>query len=178
MKSLAVIALLAAPTVVIAKTAPAPAAVTGPKVGLAVVGKDNQNAGTVAEVRADAIVIDTGTNKVPVPVAAVGVNPKGLWIGMTRAELDAAYAASTTQAQSNFAAQLAPGKTVNGLNGAVLGTIKQVEGEFVDLTTARGDVRLPKSGFGPGPGGVIQLGLTQEQLFAAMPAPAATPPSS
>lgn len=180
MKAIVIAALIALPTgVAVAKTekaaaAPAPATV---KVGAAVVGKDNQTAGTIAQITAQAIVIDTGTNKVPVPVAAVGVNPKGLWIGMTKAELDAAFVASSAQAQTNFSAQLAPGKMVHGKNGAMLGTIKRVEGEFVDLTTARGDVRLPKSGFGPGADGVAQLGLTQDELFAAMGATATTPAS-
>lgn len=186
MKPILFAALLAVPAVVGAKPAPAPAAATPAvaKVGAAVIGKDNQPAGTVAEITAQAIVIDTGTNKVPVPVASVGVNPKGLWIGMTRAELDAAFTASTAQAQTSFASQLVPGAMVHGLNNAMLGTVKKVEGQFVDLTTPRGDVRLPLSGFGPGPNGVVQLGLTQEQLYAAMgaaapaaPAPAATPTS-
>ncbi len=183
MKAIVLAALIALPaTAVAAKTDKQAAAPAGPatvKVGAAVVGKDNQNAGTIAEITAQAIVIDTGMHKVPVPVAAVGVNPKGLWIGMTKAELDAAYIASSAQAQTNFASLLVPGTMVHGLNNAMLGTVRKVEGEFVDVTTSRGDVRLPKNGFGPGPNGVLQLGLTQEQLFAAMGAttPATTPTS-
>lgn len=151
----------------------APAA--APSVGATVTGKDNQPAGTIAQVTAEAIVIDTGTNKVPVPVASIGAGAKGPIIAMTKAELDAAYAQAAQQQQANL--QLTPGTMVHGLNDAMLGTIKSADAEFVTVTTPKGDVKLPKAGFGPGTNGTVRVNATAEQVNAAVSAaaPAAAP---
>lgn len=171
-------AALTAQTPPAANAAAAPTA--APSVGATVTGKDNQPAGTIAQVTAEAVVIDTGTNKVPVPVASIGAGAKGPIIAMTKAELDTAYAQAAQAQQANL--QLTPGKTVQGVNGASLGTIKAADAEFVTVTTAKGDVKLPKGGFGPGPEGTVRVNATAEQLDAAVagaataaPAPGAAP---
>ena len=61
--------------------------------------------------------------------------------------------------------------------GAQLGTIKSVAGDSITLTTPKGDAVLPANGFGPGPKGVT-LGLTAEQLSAAMGAAAPSTPGT
>lgn len=180
--------LSALPVAAMAQTAPAaPAATAAPAVGATVVGKDGQPAGTVAQVTAETVVIDTGTNKVPVPPASLGTSPKGPTINMTKAELDAAYAQAAQQAQANFASQLTPGRAVQGINGASVGTIKSADAQFVTVTTPKGDVKLPVSGFGPGPdANTVKVGASAEQIEAALgqsgsapaeakPAPAPTP---
>lgn len=152
----------------------APAA--APTVGATVTGKDNQPAGTIAQVTAEAIVIDTGTNKVPVPVASIGAGAKGPIIAMTKAELDAAYAQAAQQQQANL--QLTPGTMVHGLNDAMLGTIKAADAEFVTVTTPKGDVKLPKAGFGPGTNGTVRVNATAEQINAAVSGAATAAPAA
>lgn len=161
-----------APSAPAAGVAAKPAAV--PTAGSTVIGKDNQPVGTIAQVTAEAIVIDTGTNKVPVPVASIGTNPKGYWIGMTKAELDAAYAQAAQQALANL--DLSPGKMVHGLNDAMIGTIKTADAQFVTVTTGKGEVKLPRNGFGPGTNNTVRVNATAEQIDAAVAgaAPAAS----
>ena len=154
-----------------ANAAAAPAA--APSVGATVTGKDNQPAGTIAQVTAEAVVIDTGTNKVPVPVASIGAGAKGPIIAMTKAELDAAYAQAAQAQQANL--KLTPGTMVHGLNDAMLGTIKSADAEFVTVTTPKGDVKLPKAGFGPGANGTVRVNATAEQVNAAVSAAAPAP---
>lgn len=174
MKSLLFASLLAIPAVL---SAQAPAALpASAKVGAKVTGSDNQPAGKIAQITDSAVFIDTGTNKVPVPPMAITADGKNLKVTMTKAGLDAAYTQATQQARASFVAQLTPGKMVHGLNGAMLGTIKEADAQFVTVKTARGDAKLPVAGFGPGPdGATVQVGLTAEQLDAAMSGAANTP---
>lgn len=163
-----------APAALVAQQAPVPAtppaATAAPKVGATVTGKDGQPAGTIAQITAEAVVVDTGTNKVPVPPTSIGQDAKGATIAMTKAELDAAYAQAAQQAQANFASQLTPGKAVQGVNGTPVGTIKSADAQFVTVTTAKGDVKLPVAGFGPGPDGTVRVGATAAQIDAALAA--------
>lgn len=177
MNRLVFVSLLALSSAASAQTAPtpaAPAAAAAPAVGATVTGKDNQPAGVIAQITAQAVVIDTGTNKVPVPPASIGSSPKGPTIQMTKAELDAAYAQAAQQAQANI--QLTPGTMVHGLNDVMLGTIKTADAEFVTVTTPKGEVKLPRTGFAPGPDNSVRVGVTAAQLDAAISGAAATPP--
>lgn len=185
MKYVVFASLIALPAAGMAQTTPAapqaPAAgatatAAAPTVGATVVGKDNQPAGTVAQVTAQAVVIDTGTNKVPVPPTAIGSGPKGPTIQMTKAELDAAFAQAAQQAQASL--QLTPGKMVHGSNGAMLGTIKVADAQFVTVTTPKGDVKLPVSGFAPGPDNTVRVGTTAAELDAALGANASSQPAA
>lgn len=153
---------------------PAPAAqagaatsATAPTVGTTVYDSAGVALGTVASVTPQAIVLNTGTAQVPVPPTSIGKTDKGFSMAMTKAQLDAAVAQSQAQAQAALKAKLVPGTAVSGLNGATLGTIKAADAQFVTLTTAKGDVKLPANGFSADASGKIVAGITAEQLAAA-----------
>ena len=148
----------ATPLAANAQTAPAPqAGAAAPAAGAA----------TAAAPTVGATVVDTGTVKAAVPLSSFGTGPKGPTLAMTKAELEAAAGQGAAQAAAQFQSQLTTGATVYGAGGTSVGTIKAVEGEFVTLTTPKGDARLPKGSFGPGPQGVT-IGMTAAQLDAAM----------
>ena len=171
------------PLAAAAQTAPAPAAApapapaagatTAPTAGAAVaagaVVYDTQGGtvGTVASIDGANAVVDTGTVKAAIPLASLGTSPKGVTLAMTKAQLEAAAGQSAAQASANFASQLTTGAAVYGTGGAQLGTIKATDAQFVTITTAKGDAKLPVGSFGPGPSGVT-IGMTQAQLDAAM----------
>lgn len=139
----------------------------GPKVGGTVHDAQGGTVGTIASTDGTNAVVDTGTAKAAIPLTSFGTGPNGPVLAMTKAELEAAAGQGAAQAAQNFRSQLTAGATVYGVGGASLGTIKAVEGEFVTVTTAKGDARLPLGSFGPGPQGVT-IGMTAEQLDAAM----------
>ena len=144
-------------------------AAAAPTVGATVYDPAGTPAGTIKSVDAQSVLISTGTNDVAVPMSAIGTSPKGVTVSLTRVQLDAAATEAKAAAAAQVKAQLVAGTSVSSLNGsAVLGTIKTADAEFVTLTTPKGDVKLPVTGFAAGPNGVI-LGLTAEQ-FAAVTA--------
>jgi hypothetical protein len=145
----------------------APAAATAPTVGATIYDSAGVSLGTVASITPQAVILNTGTAQVPVPPASIGKTDKGFAMAMTKADLDAAVAASQAQAQAALKAKLTPGTSVSGLNGAVLGTIKTADAEFVTVTTAKGDVKLPVGGFSADASGKVIAGITAEQLAAA-----------
>ncbi len=173
------LATLAAPAAIAQTSAPAAAS---PTVGAKVFDPQGGEAGTIDSVTAQAVVINTGTNKVAVPPTAIGTSAKGPTVSMTKAQLDEAFTQHAAQAQGQFQSQLVAGAKVFGTGGSELGTIKATDAESVTITRNGTDVKLPLNGFGPGPQGVT-LGMTGEQLDAAIassapaaaPAPAATP---
>lgn len=139
-----------------------------PTVGATVYGPEGMVAGTIKSVDAQSVLIATGTNDVAVPLTAIGSSPKGVTVSLTRVQLDAAAVQAKAAAAAQVKAQLVPGTSVRSLNGtAVLGTIKAADAQFVTLTTATGDVKLPVTGFAAGPNGVI-LGLTADQFAAVV----------
>ena len=152
-----------------AQTAPAATATAAaaPTAGATVYDAQGGTVGTIASVDGTNAVVDTGSAKAAIPLASFGAGPNGPILGMTKAELEAAAGQGAAEAAQSFRSQLSTGATVYGSGGASLGTIKAVDGEFVTVTTAKGDARLPIGSFGPGPQGVT-IGMTAEQLNAAM----------
>ncbi len=173
MPTLPLIALAALATAAPAQTAPGRAPVaapvsTTPTVGAMVYDPEGGEVGTVAALTADAAVIDTGTHKAAVPFTAFSTTAKGATITLTKAQLDAAAAGQQAQAAAAIKTQLVAGTQVRGVGGTtVVGTIKAADDQFVTLTTAKGDVKLPVSGFGSDANGLI-IGMTAAQLDAAV----------
>ena len=178
MKRLVLTALLLAPAVASAQTAPtttAPAAgatataTANVTTGATVYDTAGGVVGTIASTDGTNAVIDTGTVKAAVPVTSLGAGTNGPVLAMTKAQLDAAAGQQQAQASADFASKLVPGAAVYGTGGAQLGTIKSVDASGVTITTSAGEAKLPTNGFGPGPQGVT-IGMTQAQLTAAIQA--------
>lgn len=173
-------ALMIAPAAAQAQTTAPAAASATPAVGATVTGSDKAVIGTVKAVTPQAIVIDTGTNQVPVPPNSVGKDAiGGGWhMAMTKTQLDAAVEQQKAQMAAAVQAAAVPGAQVHGTGGAVLGTVKVADAQAITLTTAKGDAKLPVAAFGMGPTG-LSVGYTQQQfdqvLSASMPAPAPAP---
>ena len=145
----------------------APAGATAPTVGATIYDSAGVALGTVASITPQAVILNTGTAQVPVPPTSIGKTDKGFAMAMTKADLDAAVASSQAQAQQAVKAKLTPGTAVSGLNGANLGTIKSADAQFVTVTTAKGDVKLPITGFTADASGKVIVGITADQLAAA-----------
>lgn len=153
-------------------TAPAPASPTGPlqiTAGAAIVDSTGASVGTVDQVAGDVVTVNTGTNKVGVPKGNFAAGPNGLVLGNTKAQLDAAAGQAAAQTQAQVKAALTPGAAVSGSAGAKLGTVKSADDQFVTLTSAKGDVRLPITGFATGPNGLV-VGMTAADFDAAVTA--------
>lgn len=166
--------LLATPAAATAPVAVQAAAAPTPTVGAMVYDPTDGDVGTVVQTTPDAVVIDTGTHKAAVPLTAFSTGPKGLRITLTKAQLDEAAAGQQAQVQAQLKSKLVAGTAVRGVGGAPVGTIKAADEQFVTLTTTKGDVRLPVSGFGLDAQGVI-VGMTAAQLEAAVSAAAPAP---
>lgn len=181
MKSFAVFALastIAIPAIASAQTAAPPAqASAAVTTGATVYDTSGGVVGTVDSTDGTNAVVNTGTVKAAIPLTSLGKGDKGPVLAMTKAQLEAAAGQQQAQAAAEFKAKLAPGAAVYGTGGAQLGTIKSVDASFVTVTTTSGDAKLPIAGFGPGPQGVT-LGMTAEQLKAAMGGAAATAPTA
>lgn len=117
---------------------------------------------------------DTGSTPAP---------PVGAGAPATPDASAAAPAASAAPATPANTTPIGPsiGATVYGAAGTPVGTIKDMDAQYVTLATSKGEVKLPIAGVGPGLKGPV-IGLTAEQLDAAVtqaqaaqPAAAATP---
>src|SRR3546814_4629346 len=78
------------------------AQVTKPVAGATIFDPQGAAIGTIETVTADAVVVNTGTNKVALPPAAIGSNEKGLVASTTKADLDAAAANAHSEAQARL----------------------------------------------------------------------------
>ena len=139
------------------------AAAATPTPGATVYDSTGAVLGTVEQVTPQAVFVNVGGTKVGLPPSAVGSSPQGLRVATTRADI-LAQAQQATAAQK---AQLTAGTTVRGSGGASVGTIKSVDGEFVTLTTPKGDVKLPANAVAAGPNGAT-IAMTASQLDAAI----------
>ncbi|HVF94028.1 MAG TPA: hypothetical protein VM900_06910 [Sphingomonas sp.] len=164
-----------------APAAAAPAAAATPTVGAAVFDSAGVEIGKIESVANGAVIVASPTGKISLPATSIGQSAKGLAIGMTKADLDAAAQQAQAAASGALASKLVAGTAVGSVDGTTtLGTIKSADAQFVTLTTAKGDVKLPVAGFAAGPSGNVILGMTKAQFDAAIggavaAAPAATP---
>lgn len=143
----------------------APARVTA---GASIVDASGAPVGTVAQVSGTVALVDTGTNKVGVPTGNFSQGANGLILGNTKAELDAAATQAAAQSEAQLKTMLVAGTDVHGVNGQVIGKVKQVASEFITVTSSKGgDVRLPRSGFGVTPAG-LTVGIAQADFDKAV----------
>ncbi|WP_375429198.1 hypothetical protein [uncultured Sphingomonas sp.] len=177
-------AILLSPMVLEAQTAPtqpaAPAtAATAatPTVGATVYDSAGAAVGTIDQVTPQAVVLSVDDAKVSLPPASIGSGPQGLRIALTRAQVVAAAAQAQAGAEQQLMAQLTPGAMVRGSTGTAVGTVKSTDAQYVTLTTTKGDVKLPISGFAMGASGPV-IGMTAAQLDAAVTQAGGTVPTS
>lgn len=154
----------------------APAAATpsaAPKVtpGTTVYDTKGGTVGTIDSADGQYAVVATPSNKVKLPLSSFAAGEKGPMIAMTQAELDAAAAGATKQLSLNV------GDTVKTAQGAEVGKIEAVEGEFVTVATTKTKAKLPKTAFAMGDSGPV-IGMTAEQLDAAAGAAGASAAST
>ena len=168
---------LAAASPLAAQTSNAPAATAAPTAapggvvtaGATVHDTAGAEVGRVESVTNGVVVVDTGTNKVGVPAASFAVTEKGPVLGMTKIQLDAAAAQAAAASAAALKAQLTPGATVYGSAGASLGTVKEVDSQFVTVNAAKGPVKLPIAAFSKGSNGPM-LAMTASELDQALAA--------
>ena len=155
----------------------APTAAPGGTVAIGATVNDTQGGqvGTIDSVTNGVAVVNTGTNKVGVPVASFAVTEKGPVLGMTKAQLDAAAGQAAAAAASELKAQLTPGAAVYGSAGASVGTIKEADDQYVTITIPKGPVKLPIAAFSKGPSGP-QIAMTAADLDKAVAAAAPKKP--
>lgn len=154
----------------------ASAALPEVKAGAQVFDASGAAVGTVEAVSGNVATVSTGTNKAGLPLSAFGQGDKGLVIGMTKAELDAAATAATAKAVSDIRAQLSPGAVIYGADNVVVATVETVDADFATLNVGEAKAKLPLSAFTIGAQGP-QIAMTSAQLKAAVAAqtPAARP---
>lgn len=117
-------------------------------VGSEVFDRDGTSIGTIKSVDAAAAIIAMGDKEIGIPLASFGSNERGLLLGATLAELQAALAAQAADAAAKLEAALVAGASVHSLNGtSIVGTIKGIENDIVLLTTDKGQFGFPKSAF-------------------------------
>jgi preprotein translocase subunit YajC len=130
--------------------------------GMQVVDTSGGAVGTVVGVDGENVVIKTDKHEVALPKTSFTAHEGRLLFGMTQAQLNAATEKSLAEA----AAAIAPGATVKGSGGSVVGTIDAVDTETVTIKLASGSlVRVPKTGVAAGNGEVV-VGLTAQELEA------------
>ena len=144
----------------------APVLAAGPHaVGTAVVDTQGNPVGIISAAHGDAVVVvRTDKHDIALPVASFTAQHGKVYLGLTRAQLNAQYEASLAAS----AASLQVGKPVKGLNGAVLGTIESIDDQEVQLKLESGQsVKMPRSGVAGGVDGAT-AGITLEQLKAQL----------
>lgn len=141
-------------------------------VGASVKDPAGGQVGTVTAVNAQTVTVKTDRHEVQLPIGSFTPHQGSLLIALTRDQLNAEVEKSMAAAQ----AMLAPGVTVRGSAGAVLGTLEAIDAQFATLKLTSGKVvRLPRAGIAPGKDGAV-VGISAAELNAA--AEAQTAPAS
>ena len=126
------------------------------KAGATVYDTSGAEAAKIDSVTADAVIVDTGTNKLAIPASSFGAGATGPVLTTTRAQLDAAAAQAAAQDKAALMAKLVPGTEIRGHAGqTVVGSVKSVTGDLVLVTSPNGEVNVPATSFKAGPTGVL-----------------------
>ena len=148
--------LLTSATLAIASIATAQTSAAQVTAGATVYDTAGATLGTIASVEGGDAIIDTGANKLAIPLASFGAGANGPVLAATRAQLDGAAVEAATAAKTALMARLVPGAEVRGQAGqTVVGSIKSVSGDLVLVTTPDGDVNVPMTALKTGPNGLL-----------------------
>ena len=155
-----------------APLAPAAAqAQAGIMVGMQVTDSAGGAVDSVAAVKGDNLLIKTDKHEVLLPKSSFTPNAGKLLFGMTQAQLNAEIEKSSAAAN----AALVAGATVVGLQGTPVGTIESIDDQNATIKLASGkSVTLPRSGLRGNANGTVTIGMTVEQLNAAVDQAAST----
>jgi hypothetical protein len=162
----AIAAASLAPVAAVAQDAAATA--VAPTVGAKVFGPQGNEVGTVEAVQGGVITVSTGTARAGLPTSAFAMREKGLTIGMTKAQLEAAVNGAAAQTDAAKDAAMVVDAPIKSSDGVVLGTISKVEGDDVTVTLSGGaTVALKKSYIGLGSDQSLALGMTAADFAKA-----------
>ncbi len=132
------------------------------KVGDPVLDPQGGAVGTISAVDGDFVVVKTDKHEVRLPTTSFAKGDAGYVMGMTQAELNAAVDKSLAEGQ----AKMVVGASVQGSDGASVGTIEAIDADFVTLALTGGKkARLPRQAVAATPNGPM-IGLTGAQLEA------------
>jgi len=160
-----------------AAPAAVPAAVpTEPAVGLTVYDTNGDTVGTINQYDGQTVVLDTGDNMASFAKTAIGANAKGLFIELSKSQIDRAVDAAEQEAGQKLAALLVPGATVLSSDNVEVGTVKEIDAAGnVVIEREAGPIALPKNQFVAGATGGLSLAFTAAQLEAAIGGTPAAP---
>ena len=138
-------------------------AATSVAAGMMVKDSSGGDVGTVQSLDGEFLIVATDRHQVRLPRSSFTPHEGHLLIATTRAELNA----QVDKALAEAAAQITVGAAVRGAGGSLVGTIEELEEEFVTLKLSSGElVRLPRNGIAAGPDGAV-IGMTGAELRAA-----------
>lgn len=176
-KSLIAAAIAAASLAPVAATAQdAASAAVAPTVGAKVYGPEGNEVGTVESVANGVITVSTGAARAGLPPSAFAMREKGLTIGMTKAQLEAAVNGAKAETGAAKEAAMVVDAPVKSSDGIVLGTISKIEGDDVTVQLSDGNSVILKKSYLGLVNEALTLGMTAEafaqQTQAAAPAEA------
>lgn len=131
--------------------------------------------GTIESVQGDNVVVTAGANRATLAKSSFAKSAAGVSVNATKAQLDAAVAEASAKAGASLDTALVANAEVKSQDGAVVGTVKQVQGDQVILDRPEGAVSLTRQFFAADASG-LTLRMTAAQLEAA--AKAAQPAGS
>lgn len=170
-----------APVAAMAQDAPA-AAAAAPTVGAKVYGPEGSEVGSVETVQGDVVTVNTGTARAGLPTSAFAMREKGLTIGMTKAQLEAAVSGAQAENGAAKDAAIVAEAPVKSSDGVVLGTISKVEGDDVTVQLSDGASAVLKKSYLGLVNDSLTLGMTaaafQQQTQASAPAQASADASA
>jgi hypothetical protein len=177
-KSLIAAAIAAASLAPVAASAQSAAAAVAPTVGAKVYGPEGNEVGTVESVQNGVITVNTGAARAGLPTSAFAMREKGLTIGMTKEQLEAAINGAKAQSSAAKEAAMVVDAPIKSSDGVVLGTISKIEGDDVTVQLSDGASAILKKSYLGLVNGSLALGMTAaafaEQTKASAPAQASS----
>lgn len=179
-KSLIAAAIAAASLAPVAAWAQAAtsAAAPAPTVGAKVYGPEGNEVGTIESVQAGVITVNTGTVRAGLPNTAFAMREKGLTIGMTKAQLEAAVSGAAAQTGAAKEAAMVVDAPIKSSDGVVLGTISKIEGDDLTVQLSSGSSVLLKKSYLGLVNNALTLGMTAEAFNKQTQASASAQASS
>ena len=147
----------------------APAAAQSINPGMQVTDASGAAVGTVAAVQGDNVLVKTDKHEALLPSSSFRVDGGKLLFGMTQAQLNAQIEASLSASKAAVVA----GAVVKGSGGTQIGTIEAVAAAGVTIALTSGQrIQLGQNAVRGNADGSVTVGLTAEQLQAAVAEPA------